>query len=116
MRRLAAPAALLALAAPLVPASVAGSATTRTITIGDNFYSPARATVRVGTTVRWKWPDDTGDSHDVKLRSAPSGVRKFHSEEAGSAYSFRRKLTKAGTYRIICTLHDEMKQTIIVKR
>lgn len=114
MKRLVAPAAVLAFA--LVPASVAGSSATRTVTIGDNFYAPAKLTVRVGTTVNWKWPDDTGNSHDVKLGSAPKGVKKFQSEEAGSAFLFRRKLTKAGTYKIFCTLHEEMRQTITVKR
>ena len=106
--------ALLALATLLVPASVAG--TVRTVTIGDDFYAPAKMTVRSGTTVRWRWPEETGDSHDVKLGSAPRGVRRFQSEEAGSAYSFRRKLITRGTYRIVCTLHDEMRQTIVVKR
>lgn len=107
---------VLALAVVLVPASAAGTGKTRTVTIGDNFYGPTKLTVKVGTTVAWKWPDDTGDSHDVKLGSAPKGVKKFQSEEAGSAYSFKRKLTVAGTYKIVCTLHEEMRQTIIVKR
>ena len=115
MRRAAALAAL-ALALALVPASVAGTGRTRTITIGDNFYAPTKVTVKAGTTVLWKWPDDTGDSHDVKLGSGPKGVKRFHSEEAGSAYSFKRKLTVAGTYKIVCTLHEEMRQTIVVKR
>lgn len=116
MKRLTASAAVLTLALALVPASVAGTPATRTVTIGDNFYAPTKMTVRVGTTVRWKWPDDTGDSHDVKLGSAPKAARRFHSEEAGSAYSFKRKLTIPGTYKIICTLHEEMRQTIVVKR
>lgn len=116
MKRLAAPAAVLTAALVLVSASAAGTSTVRTVTIGDNFYAPAKPTVKVGTTIRWRWPDDTGDSHDVKLKTAPRGVRKFQSEEAGSAYSFKRKLTVAGTYKIICTLHDEMRQTITVKR
>jgi plastocyanin len=118
VKRAAAPVAVLALGAALVslPASVAGAGSTRTVTIGDNFYSPAKLTVKVGTTVRWKWPDDTGDTHDVKLKSGPKGFKKFHSEEAGSAYSFKRTLTKPGTYKIICTLHEEMRETITVKR
>ena len=116
MKRLAGPAAVLALA--LVPATVAGAGAsrTRTITVGDNFFAPAKLTVKLGTTVRWKWPDDTGDSHDVKLKSGPKGVKRFHSESAAAAYSFKRKLTVAGTYKIICTLHEEMTQTIVVKR
>lgn len=115
MRRLLPP-LVLVLALALVPASLAGTGAKRTVTIGDNFYSPAKMTVKVGTTVTWKWPDDTGDSHDVKLKSGPKGARRFHSEEAGSAYSFKRKLTVPGTYKIICTLHEDMKQTIVVKR
>lgn len=115
MRLLAAPLAAFTLGAILVPASVAGTSTTRTVTIGDNFYAPTKITVKAGTTVRWKWPDDTGDTHDVKLGSAPKGVKRFHSEEAGSAYSFKRKLTARGTYKIVCTLHEEMRQTITVK-
>jgi plastocyanin len=114
VRLLAAPAAVLALA--LVPAAVAGAGRTRTIAIGDNFYAPAKVTVKVGTTVRWKWPNDTGDSHDVKLKTGPKGVKRFHSQSAAAAYSFKRKLTVAGTYKIICTLHEEMTQTIVVKR
>ncbi len=116
MKRVAAPVAVLTFALALVPVSVAGTTLTRTVTIGDNFYAPVKPTVKVGTTVRWRWPDDTGDTHDVKLKSGPKGVRRFHSEEAGSAYSFKRKLTVPGTYKIICTLHEEMVQTIIVKR
>jgi plastocyanin len=107
-------AVVLTSALVLVPASSAG--TTRTVTIGDNYYAPSKITIKPGTTVRWRWPEDTGDSHDVKLGSAPKGVRKFHSEEAGSAYSFKRTLKAVGTYKIICTLHDDMRQTIVVKR
>jgi plastocyanin len=116
VRRLVAPAAVLTAALALVPASVAGTGAKRTITIGDNFYAPTKVTVKAGTTVTWKWPDDTGDSHDVKLKSGPKGAKAFHSEEAAAAYSFKRKLTVPGTYKIICTLHEEMKQTIVVKR
>lgn len=116
MKRLLIAGSVLTLALALVPASQAGTTLRKTITIGDNFYSPVRTTVKAGTTVTWKWPDETGDSHDVKLKSGPTGVRHFHSEEAGSAYSFKRKLTVPGTYRIICTLHADMRQTIVVKR
>ncbi len=114
MRRAAALALLLVLA--LAPASVGAAGKTRTVTIGDNFYGPTKLTVKVGTTINWKWPEDTGDSHDVKLGKGPKGAKKFHSEEAGSAYSFKRKLIVAGTYKIVCTLHEEMRQTITVRK
>lgn len=113
-------------AAGLVPALAAGPATgqssstkrgaKKTIRIGDNFYAPTKVTVRAGTSVTWKWPTETGDTHDVKLQRGPKGARKFHSEEAGSDYSFTRKLTVPGTYKIICTLHADMRATIVVKK
>jgi plastocyanin len=45
-----------------------------------------------------------GDVHDVKLKSGPKGVKKFQSEAASADYSFKRKLTVPGTYKLICTL------------
>ena len=78
--------------------------------VGDNYYAPKTVTVAKGTTVTWNWPgfEEAGDVHDVKLKSGPKGVKKFHSEAAATDYSFKRKLTVAGTYKIVCTLHEEM--------
>ena len=69
-----------------------------------------------GSTITWKWSvEQTLDVHDVKLKKGPRGVRKFHSEPAAGGYSFKRKLEKAGTYEIVCTLHEEMEMTVKVK-
>jgi plastocyanin len=43
-------------------------------------------------------------------------VRRFHSEPASSGYTYKRTLKVRGTYRIVCTLHEEMKMTIRVTR
>jgi plastocyanin len=108
----AAAAALLG-AAP----AVAGAPKPKSVEVADNYYLPDKLTVKAGTKVTWKWPDDVAiDVHDVKLKSAPKGVKKFHSEPASSGYRFKRTLKKPGTYKIICTLHEEMKMTIKVKR
>jgi plastocyanin len=50
------------------------------------------------------------------LKSGPKGAKKFHSETAATDYTFRRRLTVPGRYRIVCTLHDEMTMRIRVKR
>jgi len=73
--------------------------------------------VAKGATVTFKWPsaEEAGDVHDVKLKSGPKGVKKFHSEQASADYSYKRKLTVAGTYKLVCTLHEEMKVTLAVK-
>ncbi len=88
----------------------------RKVTVNDNFFGPARLTVNRGSTITWVWPDDTGDVHDVKLRKGPKGVHHFHSEPGSAGYRYRRKLTRAGTYRIVCTLHEGMRMTIVVRR
>jgi plastocyanin len=90
----------------------------KTIRIFDNYFVPDAVKVRRGTTVTWKWPgfDQAGDVHDVKLKRGPKGVKKFHSEAASTDYSFKRKLRKPGKYRIVCTLHEEMRMTIRVRR
>ncbi len=113
MRGLVIGAALLVMG--VAPAYGAAS---KTIKVGDNFYLPKTVTVNRGTTVTWKWPgyDEAGDVHDVKLKTGPKGVKKFQSEAASTDYSFKRKLTVAGTYKLICTLHEEMTMTIKVRK
>jgi plastocyanin len=113
-RKIAAATLALGLLA-LVPASQAGSAKSKVIKIGDNFFAPDAVKVAKGTKVIWRWPKYPGDVHDVKLRSGPKGVKKFHSPFASSGLSFARTLKKPGKYVVICTIHDEMKMTIRVK-
>jgi plastocyanin len=104
--------------AVLISTVPAQGAATKTVTLGDNYYAPKTLKVKRGTKVAWRWPgfDEGGDVHDVKLRSGPAGVKKFHSEAASTDYTFKRKLTKPGTYKIVCTLHEEMRMTVKVRR
>ena len=109
---------VLAIAGAALVAAPATAATPkpRTVKIADNYYLPAKLTVRPCTTIKWRWPAEAGDVHDVKLSSAPRGVKKFHSQPASASYTFKRTLEKPGRYKIICTLHEEMKMTITVRR
>jgi plastocyanin len=111
------PAALLALAlVPAVAAGAGGRPVKKTVGVHDNYYEPAKLTVPKGSTIVWRWPEDTGDSHDVTLKKGPRGVKRFQSDVAAAAYSYRRRLTIPGTYRILCSLHEEMTMTIVVRR
>jgi len=104
--------------AVLISAVPAQGAATKTVTLGDNYFAPKTLKVKRGTTVTWKWPgfEQAGDVHDLKLKSGPKGVKKFHSEAASTDYSFKRKLKVAGTYKLVCTLHHEMRMTIKVRK
>jgi len=95
----------------------AGAPQSKTVKLFDNYYLPLKLTVNKGSTITWKWPSDMPiDVHDVKLKSGPSGVRKFQSDPASSGYRYKRTLKKAGLYKIVCTLHEEMTMTIRVRR
>jgi plastocyanin len=101
----------------IVAALISAAPATKTIDVGDNYYAPKTVTVKKNTTVTWRWPgfEEAGDVHDVKLTSGTKGVKKFQSESASTDYSYKRKLTVAGTYKLVCTLHDDMKMTIKVR-
>lgn len=97
--------------------SASGSPQKKTVKLGDNFFSPSKLTVNRSSTITWKWPDNFGQTHDVKLVKGPSGAKKFKSGAAAAAYSFKQKLSKPGKYQIICTFHQqEMTMTITVRK
>jgi plastocyanin len=116
MRR-ALPVLALTTALLLVPAAAGtGASKVKKVSIHDNYYGPDKLTVKVGTTIKWVWPNDVGDTHDVNLGKRPKGVKVFFSDLVATGYSYKKTLKKPGKYFIYCSLHDEMKMTITVKR
>jgi plastocyanin len=110
---LAATLAAVALNASLLPAE-AGSL--KKVNVGDDYYGPTKLTVKKGTTIKWVWLDANVNTHNVKLKSGPAGVKKFTSPSAASQFTFKKKLTVPGKYKLICTLHKTMTMTIVVKK
>ena len=110
-------AATVSLALALAGASGAlGGARRKVVKVGDDYYSPSKLTIKKGTKVRWAWLDGNQDNHDVRLKSGPKGVKKFKSDLAGSDYSYSQTFKVPGTYKIYCSIHVEMRQTITVKK
>jgi plastocyanin len=89
----------------------------KTVTVQDNYYGPTKETVNRDSLITWKWTDESADVHDVKLVSGPKGFRKFQTEPASAGFRYSKRLTKPGTYKFICTLHEDdgMKMTIVVR-
>ena len=87
------------------------------IEVADNFYSPKKLTVNPKSRITWKWTDEAADVHDVKLVSAPKGVKKFQSEPGSAGFTYSKTLAKPGTYKFLCTFHEEdnMRMTIVVR-
>jgi plastocyanin len=82
----------------------------RSIKVGDNYFVRASGvptvTVSKGTTVSWRFAGD--NLHNVVVRSGPV---KFRSP-AKSSGTYRRKVTRAGTYRIYCSIHGARDQSM----
>ena len=93
-----------ALGASVLPAGAAS-----TIKLKDNLFAPKSTTVSKGTTVTFRW---TGKApHNVTVTKGPV---KFHSKtQVKGTYKYR--FAKAGTYKIVCTIHPGMNLTVRVK-
>ena len=85
------------------------------VTVGDDYFGPAKLKVHVGTTIAWHWPATNTNTHDVKLKKGPKGVKRFHSDPAAADFVYKRTLKVKGKYSIICTFHENMVQTITVR-
>ena len=93
--------------------AVPALAATKTVKVGDDYFvkkgSASTVTVKKNDTVKWNF---TGkNSHNVKVKSGPA---KFESPIKKSG-SYSRKVTKAGLYTIVCTIHEGQTMKLRVK-
>jgi plastocyanin len=104
--------ALVAAFAAIPAVAALASTTPKKVTVGDNYFSVKKMTIKRGTSVNWVW-HSFGVPHNVTVTSGPS---KFHSRELQSSGSYTHLFGKKGTYHLICTLHPtQMKETIVVR-
>ena len=114
MRRAAPIVLILALLSVSALGAQTATAKKTKVTVGNNFFKPAKKTVRKGTKVRFKWTGG-GPVHNVTKKRGPGG--KFASRTTSSkGVNFSRKFKQRGTYRLLCTIHpSRMKLKLIVK-
>jgi plastocyanin len=89
-------------------------AATKTVKVGDIwFISKAKnhgtVTAKVGDTVKWVWVGKM--PHNVTVTSGPV---KFKSKTQPKG-TFSKKITKAGTYKVVCTVHGAKAQSMTLK-
>jgi plastocyanin len=108
----ASPAASPAAAVPTrtAPARPARKPVARTANVRINglAYIPSRLEIAAGTTVQWKNTDPL-----VHTVTATNG--SFGSPQFGLDGTWKHTFTKPGTYTYYCTLHPNMKATVVVK-
>jgi plastocyanin len=103
--------AVSAITALIVSAALAVSAlaATKTVAVKDNVFAPKNITVKKRSTIKWVWKGNA--PHNVTVTAGPA---KFRSATQTKG-RFSKKLTKKGTYKIVCTIHPKMLMTIKVR-
>lgn len=90
-----------------------GGGTTPTVTtsvsVGNNFFSPADIQVSPGATVTWTW-NSSGTQHNVTFPSTAIG----DSPNQPSGTFSTAMPTTPGTYNYSCTLHSGMDGSVLV--
>ncbi len=94
----------LVLAASLTPgpASAAGNK----VSIGDNFFTPKRITIDAGERV--KWTNNGQETHTTTSKTGLWDKTVVPGDTVG------KRFKKEGTYRYLCTIHDDMRGKVIV--
>jgi plastocyanin len=112
MRRLLPVVLLAALAATLLVA-VPAISKRRSVEVDDNYFvregSPPTVRVKRNDTVVWVW--EGSNPHNVTVTSGPA---RFNSRTQSSG-TYRRKVTRRGSYGIVCTIHAGMAMRLRVR-
>jgi plastocyanin len=102
---------LLAAATAILVAAPSAGARGTTVKVDDDFFSPTNLSVSAGTKVSFNWVGN--DKHNVVKKSGPGG--SFSSTVTDDqGVQFKHKFKKAGTYKLICTVHEGMKMKVKV--
>jgi plastocyanin len=86
--------------------AVAAEGATKSVRVGDNFFSPKNLSLRKGDTAEWRFVGRR--RHNVYGPGFNSPTKKRG--------TYSRRFGKAGTFAIFCSLHDGMRMTVRVKR
>ncbi len=78
-------------------------------------YAPATVTVVVGVNNTITWTNNDVAAHTVTSATIPTGATSFNSQIMAAGSTFSVTLTVPGTYQYVCSLHNWMKGTVIVK-
>ena len=95
----------VAFAGMLALGGVAGAKGSTTIKLLSETFSPDKKSISAGTKVKFKWVD--GKHNIVKSRGPGGSIDSGVFNTPG--VNFTKKFKKPGTYKLICTLHENMK-------
>jgi plastocyanin len=94
----------------LLAMSGAATADTPTVKVGDDFFAPKKVTITKGKTLHWTWGDGTKHKHTVTEE-----MGRFTSKKKKQG-TYKHRFSKAGTFHIVCAVHDDMTMKVTVKK
>ena len=99
MRKALAGIIAVAAAAGLTAAVPSLGASTKTVSVKDDFFSPKALTISKGTKVTWVWKGK--GRHNVAVANGPTTFRAATRKKGKFSHTF----SKRGKYFIVCTIH-----------
>jgi plastocyanin len=101
---------------PTPPANPGVNASTTSLDVTNNRYTPAHDSVGVGATLTWTWNSCSGDGYDGSTCASHSV--QFDdggpSSDVQSSGTFSRTFAAAGTYSYHCAVHGAAMAGIIL--
>jgi plastocyanin len=95
-------ATVLVVGAVAAPGVIARGEPEATITVGNNFLSPAKKTIGAGTKLEFRWVG--GERHHIIKTKGPGG--DIHSPATSKrGVHLAHTFNKRGEYKFVCTFH-----------
>lgn len=94
--------------APTTGGGNSGSENAVKVSISNFKFDPQTVTIKVGQTVTWT-------NSDTAAHTVTADDNSWTSEKINTGDSFSKTFDKAGTYPYHCSIHLEMKGTVIVQ-
>ena len=108
MKRLIAVLAAVSVVAALFAIPAFGA--TKSVSVRDNVFAPRSITIKRNDTIVFRWRGE--NPHNVVANRGPVRFRSSIKRTG----TYRKKFTRRGSYRIVCTIHPpNMKMTVRVR-
>ena len=86
-------------------------ATTYNVKVSNFQFSPSSINAHVGDSITWTWVNGI---HTTTSTSVPTGAATWDTPMTSSSTTFTYKLTTAGSYSFICSIHPNMVGSLTV--
>lgn len=101
-------AAFAAVAPAAVDSPTPHERATKTVQVGDDYFTPTSLKIARKGKVQWRWASTNLNTHNVELTNKhPDGVDPddYKSVSGSTGVDFKRRFKVPGRYGFVCTFH-----------